>query len=156
MEPPHRHMPQTPEEQRKCQQSASPEKQRGISSHNKKRQHIKVNQLHSDMEEYKNKTMSILSPLTFLNLLISATPFQDIDGDTTMVGQTLLCTPSKAEEELQGSTKGHMTPVPKTKQDLVWILKRTRKEPDSPSFTQDTQSKSLLGIYSLLCSFQNH
>ncbi|KAG6876121.1 hypothetical protein C0992_000884 [Termitomyces sp. T32_za158] len=131
-------MPPQPDDQKKRQQFASPEKQKGVRSHDRKRRLISQTHTESDMDELDNELYSSPAPLTIPpppsmeSLLITGGPTPnacDADEDTTMVNLQTLQVPADWGPGGLSSPAAPETPTHKIREDLPWIIKRTKRTP---------------------------
>ncbi|KAG6895326.1 hypothetical protein C0992_001920 [Termitomyces sp. T32_za158] len=65
----------------------------------------------------------------------------DTDGDTTMIDNSPPNSPVRSAEGEAPSSPTPQTPTPGARHDPVWIVKRTKKTPGDPPFTQPTNSR---------------
>ncbi|KAG6879309.1 hypothetical protein C0992_003636 [Termitomyces sp. T32_za158] len=131
--------------QRKRQQENSPEKQKGVRSHDRKHRHVSSTRTDSDMDESDDETYSSPLPLTIpppnlSALTLSPTPHRGTGGDSTMVDDS----PQPSPRDLGGNNGppsiSSSTPTPAGKEDPPWIIRRTTKTPVHPPFTQTSDA----------------
>lgn len=104
-------------DQCKYAQLASPQKQRGVQSHNKKRWQITNPHPNSDMEESDNNIPSPTPPIASLQMSVVQEAAlsdnihdMDLDGDKTMVNDCIPFSPSPETSKLE--SQPHNKPRP--------------------------------------------
>ncbi|KAG6896828.1 hypothetical protein C0992_005783 [Termitomyces sp. T32_za158] len=130
-------------------QTASPEKQKGVRSHDKKRRNVSITKSASDMDESEEDTYSSPAPLavppppSMALLNISNETRHDTDGDTTMVSQS----PPSSNAAQSPLPPDPDTPTPGSRSDPPWIIRRTLRSPVDPPFTQtEGSARPSLGV----------